>query len=126
MQKILLLTGALLGTVAVMLGVFGAHAFKSILESNQKVEIFDTAVKYHFFHTLALILIAFLMDKYPNKLMEYSGIAMVAGILIFSGSLYILSLTGITKWGVVTPFGGLSLIIGWLLLFAGIMKGSTS
>ncbi len=126
MQKILLLTGSLLGTVAVMLGAFGSHAFKSVLESNQRVETFDTAVKYHFSHTLALILVAFLIDKYPNRLMEYSGIAMIAGILIFSGSLYILSLTGITKWGAVTPFGGLSLIIGWLLLFAGILKGSAS
>jgi uncharacterized membrane protein YgdD (TMEM256/DUF423 family) len=126
MQKILLLTGSLLGAVAVMLGAFGAHAFKVVLESNQRVETFDTAVKYHFFHTLSLILVAFLIDKYPNKLMEYSGIAMIAGILIFSGSLYILSLTGITKWGAVTPFGGLFLIIGWLLLFAGILKGPTS
>ena len=126
MQKILLLSGALLGTFAVLLGAFGAHAFKAVLESNQRIETFDTAVKYHFFHTLALILVAFLMDKYPNKLMEYSGIAMIAGILIFSGSLYILSLTGITKWGAVTPLGGLSLIIGWLLLFAGIVKGPAS
>lgn len=124
MQKILLLTGSISGAVAVMLGAFGAHAFKAILESNQRLDTFDTAVKYHFIHTLSLILVALLMDKYPNRLMEYSGIAMIGGIFLFSGSLYILSLTGVTKWGAVAPIGGLSFVIGWVLLFAGILKGS--
>ncbi len=126
MQKILLLTGSISGALAVMLGAFGAHAFKAILESNQRLDTFDTAVKYHFFHTLSLILVAILLDKYPNRLMEYSGVAMIAGIMLFSGSLYILSLSGVTKWGAVAPIGGLSLLIGWGLLFAGILRGQPS
>ena len=125
MQKTILLIASALGAVAVMLGAFGAHSFKSILEANGTLETFNTAVKYHFFHTLAMILVALLMDKYASKLLEYSAISMLAGIVLFSGSLYILALSGVTKWGVVAPFGGLAFIIGWALLFAGVYKGGS-
>ncbi len=125
MQKTILLIASALGAVAVMLGAFGAHSFKSILEANGTLETFNTAVKYHFFHTLAMILVALLMDKYASKLLEYSAISMLAGIVLFSGSLYILALSGVTKWGVVAPFGGLAFIIGWVLLFAGVYKGGS-
>lgn len=125
MQKTILLIASALGAVAVMLGAFGAHSFKSILEANGTLETFNTAVKYHFFHTLAMILVALLMDKYASKLLEYSAISMLAGIVLFSGSLYALSLSGVTKWGAVAPFGGLAFIIGWVLLFAGVYKGGS-
>lgn len=124
MQKIILLIASALGAVAVMLGAFGAHSFKSILEANGTLETFNTAVKYHFFHTLAMILVALLMDKYASKLLEYSAISMLAGIVLFSGSLYILALSGVTKWGAVAPFGGLAFIIGWVMLFAGVYRNS--
>ena len=125
MQKTILLIASALGAVAVMLGAFGAHSFKSILEANGTLETFNTAVKYHFFHTLAMILVALLMDKYASKLLEYSAISMLAGIILFSGSLYILALSGVTKWGVLAPFGGLAFIVGWVLLFAGVYKGGS-
>ena len=125
MQQTILLIASALGAVAVMLGAFGAHSFKSILEANGTLETFNTAVKYHFFHTLAMILVALLMDKYASKLLEYSAISMLAGIVLFSGSLYILALSGVTKWGVVAPFGGLAFIVGWVLLFAGVYKGGS-
>ena len=124
MQKIILLIASALGAVAVMLGAFGAHSFKSILEANGTLETFNTAVKYHFFHTLAMILVALLMDRYASKLLEYSAISMLAGIVLFSGSLYILALSGATKWGAVAPFGGLAFIIGWVMLFAGVYRNS--
>jgi len=124
MQKIILLIASALRAVAVMLGAFGAHSFKSILEANGTLETFNTAVKYHFFHTLAMILVALLMDKYASKLLEYSAISMLAGIVLFSGSLYILALSGVTKWGAVAPFGGLAFIIGWIMLFAGVYRYS--
>ncbi|MCH8231166.1 MAG: DUF423 domain-containing protein [Bacteroidetes bacterium] len=124
MQKIILLIASALGAVAVMLGAFGAHSFKSILEANGTLETFNTAVKYHFFHTLAMILVALLMDRYASKLLEYSAISMLAGIILFSGSLYILALSGVTKWGAVAPFGGLAFIIGWVMLFAGVYRNS--
>ena len=105
-----------------MIGAFGAHAFKTLLEQHQRISTFETGVKYHFFHALALILLGILMEKYPSKYLATSMWAFLAGILLFSGSLYILSLTGNTKWGAVAPFGGLSLIIGWILLFWGVLK----
>jgi uncharacterized membrane protein YgdD (TMEM256/DUF423 family) len=124
MQKLILMTGSTLGALSVMIGAFGAHALKPMLEANQRLETFETAVKYQFYHTLAIVLIGVLLDKYPIKLLEYSAIAMLIGIVIFSGSLYILSITGITKWGMVTPIGGLFMVIGWLLLLFGIWKYS--
>ncbi len=125
MQKIILLIASALGAMAVILGAFGAHSFKSILEANGRLETFNTAVKYHFFHALAMILVAVLMDKYATKLLEYSALSMLAGIVLFSGSLYILALSGVTKWGAVVPFGGLVFIIGWILLFIGIWKAGS-
>lgn len=122
MQKIILLTGSILGALSVMIGAFGAHGLRKILEAHQRIETFETAVKYQFYHTLAILFIGMLMSRISGKWLEYSAVLMFAGILIFSGSLYILSLTGITKWGAVTPFGGLLLIIAWVLLFIGILK----
>ncbi len=125
MQKIILLIASALGAMAVILGAFGAHSFKSILEANGRLETFNTAVKYHFFHALAMILVAVLMDKYATKLLEYSALSMLAGIILFSGSLYILALSGVTKWGAVAPFGGLAFVSGWILLFIGIWKAGS-
>lgn len=122
MQKISILIGAILGAFGVMIGAFGAHALKAILEQHQRTATFETAVKYHFIHALALIILGILMDKYPSRFLDWSMWTFAAGILLFSGSLYILSITGNTKWGAVAPFGGLSLVIGWGLLFWGVLK----
>lgn len=124
MHKISLLIGSGLGALGVMIGAFGAHAFKTILEQNQRVATFETAVKYHFFHALAMILLGILMDRYPGKFLNLSMWAYLIGIVLFSGSLYILSLTGNTKWGAIAPIGGISLVAGWVFLFWGIYKNS--
>lgn len=117
MQKLVLLTATLLGAISVGIGAFGAHALRTILETNGRVDTFETAVKYQFYHTLALLAIGILMYHLPDKRLAYSALAMVGGILIFSGSLYILCFTGVRWWGAVTPFGGVLLIAGWILLF---------
>jgi uncharacterized membrane protein YgdD (TMEM256/DUF423 family) len=122
MQKLTLLTAALFGAFSVIIGAFGAHAFKNILEASNRADTFETAVKYQFYHTLALLAIGILMYKMDHKSLDYASISLIAGIIVFSGSLYILCFTGITKWGAVTPFGGLLLIIGWILLFISILK----
>lgn len=124
MGKVSILIGAGLGALGVMIGAFGAHAFKAILEQNQRIPTFETAVKYQFFHALALVLLGILMDKYPGKFLNMSMWAYLIGIILFSGSLYILSLSGNTKWGAIAPIGGVSLIAGWILLFWGILKNS--
>ena len=122
-QKTVLLTAAVLGGLSVGIGAFGAHALRATLEAGGRLETFETAVKYQFYHTLALLAIGILMYHLPNKQLGYAAISMVVGIVIFSGSLYVLCLTGVRWWGAVTPLGGVALIVGWGLLFLGIYRG---
>ena len=112
-----------LGGLSVGIGAFGAHALRATLEAGGRLETFETAVKYQFYHTLALLAIGILMYHLPNKQLGYAAISMVVGIVIFSGSLYVLCLTGVRWWGAVTPLGGVALIVGWGLLFLGIYRG---
>ena len=123
MQKFIFLSASLLGALSVIIGAFGAHALKASLELSQKLETFETAVKYQFYHTLALLLIGLILYRIDHRWISYAGIFMIIGILIFSGSLYILCLTNSPRWGMVTPIGGAILIAGWLSLFWGIWKG---
>lgn len=129
MHKLFLAVGALLGGIAVALGAFGAHGLKKIVPADT-VNTFQTGVQYQMYHALALITVAIVFEKFPNKLMVWSGIAFCIGILLFSGSLYLLTVlkatgkVGLEGVGIITPFGGLFFIVGWLLLFAGVMKSS--
>lgn len=122
-QKIVLLTAAVLGGLSVGIGAFGAHALRATLEAGGRIETFETAVKYQFYHTLALLAIGILMYHIPDKRLGYAAVSMIAGIIVFSGSLYILCLTGTRWWGAVTPLGGVALIVGWGLLFISIYQG---
>lgn len=122
MAKLFLIIGSILGATGVMIGAFGAHALKNLLESSGRLETFETAVKYQFYHALALILLGILMNNQQHSLYQYSGYSFIIGTLIFSGSLYALCLSGITKFGMITPIGGVLLIAGWILLMLGIIK----
>ncbi|MGL1935489.1 MAG: DUF423 domain-containing protein [Fibrobacterales bacterium] len=113
---------ALFGAFGVVIGAFGAHGLKNILNHHQTLETFQTGVQYQFYHTFALFTIALCIKLYPHPMLNWAAISMIAGIILFSGSLYILSLTGIKVWGAVTPFGGLLLIIGWALLGLSLFK----
>jgi uncharacterized membrane protein YgdD (TMEM256/DUF423 family) len=122
-MKLFLLAGSLSGALSVMIGAFGAHALKASLTENGRLDVFETAVKYQLYHSLALLALGILiLLKFESKLMDYAGYSFMAGILIFSGSLYILCLTNVGKWGAVTPIGGVLLIAGWLLLFTAILN----
>lgn len=121
-QKLVLLTAAVLGGLSVGIGAFGAHALRATLEAGGRLETFETAVKYQFYHTLALLAIGILMYHIPDKWLGYAAISMVVGIVIFSGSLYVLCLTGARWWGAVTPLGGVALIVGWGLLLVSVYR----
>ena len=99
---------AAFGFLAVLLGAFGAHGLEERLTELNRVETWETAVFYHFIHALALFVLS-LMPRPPKG----AVLGFIIGILIFSGSLYALSLTGITKLGAITPFGGLAMMVGW-------------
>ena len=108
--------GAILAGLSVMAGAFGAHTLKSRIEPDV-LAIFETAARYQIYHALGLILIALIRE--PSTLIGVAGWLFFAVILIFSGSLYILSLSGIRWLGAITPIGGLAFIIGWLCLAIG-------
>ncbi len=109
---------AFLGALAVFIGAFGAHGLESVLEKYGRSETFETAVKYQFYHSLAILLAAVLFQLYPEKtLLKRSIWSFFMGILIFCGTLYTLALTGINWLGAITPLGGVAFILGWLLLF---------
>ena len=108
---------AFFGFLSVLIGAFGAHGLEGVLIENQRLETYKTAVNYQFYHTLALLLVGVLMMSNPSKYLIRSAKMFVYGILFFSGSLYLLSLTNYTFIGVVTPIGGLFFIFGWLALY---------
>lgn len=115
-SKVFVVMGAILGALAVMIGAFGAHGLKSFLTENDRLETFETAVKYHMYHALALVLIGILFANHGSKQLAWSGNLMMAGVLFFSGSLYLLCFTS-WKWlGPITPIGGLFFIAGWVMI----------
>ncbi len=120
--KTILILGGILGVLSVGIGAFGAHGLEATLTANARLETFETAVKYQFYHTLALILLGILMLNVQSNYFSYAGIAFLVGIVIFSGSLYTLSLTNITWLGAITPIGGLAFILGWIFLILGVSK----
>ncbi|MEI9808623.1 MAG: DUF423 domain-containing protein [Bacteroidota bacterium] len=127
MNKNHLIAGSLSGAIAVALGAFGAHGLKKIVPA-ETVATFQTGVQYQMYHSLALILVAVLSDKFSNKWMKWAGACFIAGIILFSGSLYLLTAlkatdkVGLDSVGIITPFGGLFFIAGWLFLFLGAIK----
>ncbi|MDQ4139281.1 MAG: DUF423 domain-containing protein [Bacteroidota bacterium] len=108
-----------------MIGAFGAHSLRSTLEAAQRLETFETAVRYQMYHTLAIFLIGLLQIHFPVKQLRTASLLLLLGILVFSGSLYVLCLSGITVLGAITPFGGILFIAGWLYLFLAITKMPT-
>ena len=127
MNKSFLIIAALLGALSVILGAFGAHALKSKLPADA-LEIFETSVRYQFYHVFALLAVGILVQYFPGNFIAWSGRLFIAGIILFCGSLYVLTyFKGIgnnqMNWlGAITPFGGLCFIAGWILLAIAIIK----
>lgn len=115
MLRSFLMLAAFFGFTGVGLGAFAAHGLKSRL-SPEYLAIFHTGVLYQLIHALALLGVAVLTAQLPGKLVTWAGFSFALGILLFSGSLYVLTLTGFSKLGIVTPFGGLAFLVGWALL----------
>jgi uncharacterized membrane protein YgdD (TMEM256/DUF423 family) len=115
MDRTFLLVGAVAAFLAVTLGAFGAHGLRGRL-SPEMLAVFETGVRYHMYHALALILVSLVMGRMSGWLIQTAGWCFVAGIALFSGSLYALALSGVTILGAVTPIGGLAFLIGWACL----------
>jgi uncharacterized membrane protein YgdD (TMEM256/DUF423 family) len=117
----ILLSAAALLTAAVALGAFGAHGLEPLL-SAEMMQVYKTGVDYHFYHALGLFLVGILTLIKPSPLFRRSAVFLMVGIFLFSGSLYAMAISGITWLGAITPFGGVSFIAGWMMLFAGAWK----
>jgi uncharacterized membrane protein YgdD (TMEM256/DUF423 family) len=115
MDKTFLLIGALAGFLAVAFGAFGAHALRARL-SPEMLAVFETGARYQMYHALAIVLVALILGRMDGWLVRTAGWMFTTGIVLFSGSLYALALTGVTTFGAVTPLGGLAFLIGWALL----------
>lgn len=122
MAKLFLALGCINAMLVVLIGAFGAHGLKARL-TVENMAIFQTGVQYHFYHAVGLILLGLIALQIPiTPYLRWSGWLMLVGIVLFSGSLYALSITNIRWLGMITPFGGLAFIIAWLLLTIGIIK----
>jgi uncharacterized membrane protein YgdD (TMEM256/DUF423 family) len=121
MSKTIILTASVFLALAVAIGAFGAHGLKSHI-STDLLQTYKTGVEYHFYHALGLLLVGILAISMPSAYLKWSAILLSLGIVLFSGSLYALAITGIKWLGAITPLGGLSFIAGWILLFLGVWK----
>ena len=108
--------GAILGCLAVIMGAFGAHALNEVIDDYGK-SIYNKAVLYHMFHSIALLILGLINKIQPEIQLSIAGGSFVFGIILFSGSLYILAITGIKPLGMITPIGGILFIIGWIVFF---------
>ena len=116
-MKHLVLAGGIFGLLGVAIGAFGAHALKETLTANDTTTVFQTGVQYQMAHALALVLTGLLHSQMrPNKHLRLAGWLFTVGILVFSGSLYILALTNIKIFGAITPLGGVCFLAGWFLI----------
>ena len=115
MDRTFVLIGALAGVAGVGLGAFGAHGLRGRL-SPEMLAVFETGVRYHMYHALALVATAALMGRLDGRLINAAGWLFTAGIVLFSGSLYVVALTGVGVFGAITPIGGLAFLAGWACL----------
>jgi uncharacterized membrane protein YgdD (TMEM256/DUF423 family) len=127
MHRYFLIAGSISGAISVILGAFGAHSLKSIVTPAALVT-FETGVRYQFYHTFALLFTAILYEKFHSRWLIWSGNSFIIGIILFCGSLYMLTAlnatgtVGLRGIGIITPFGGLFFILGWLMLMWGCIK----
>lgn len=121
MHKSFLKLSIVLAALSVVLGAFGAHSLKEVLD-DKHLQIFETGVKYQFYHALGMMMVSFIYKEYSNKYTLWCCRLFLIGILLFSGSLYVLAaFNGLYSFiGIITPFGGVSFIAGWALLYKGI------
>ncbi|MBI5857027.1 MAG: DUF423 domain-containing protein [Sphingobacteriales bacterium] len=128
MLKNYVIISAILGGSGVALGAFGAHGLQKITEDEKILHGFQTAVQYQMYHALALLAVALLSGKFPGQWIKRAGYFFIAGVILFSGSLYLLTFlklqeSGAVKWvGPITPVGGIGFILGWLCILLAVFR----
>ena len=120
-QQFFMVAAAVFGALAVVAGAFGSHALAGYLSETGRTATYEIAVRYHFYHALALLVAGLLMFHVHGRWIQASAWLFIAGVILFSGSLYVLCLTRQTFWAYITPFGGVLFIIGWFCLAAALI-----
>ena len=115
--------GAVLSGLGVLVGAFGAHGLRDRVTADM-LAVFETGVRYHLIHGLAVLAVAWAAARWPNAWIGAAGWLFAAGIVVFSGSLYILAISGVRWWGAVTPIGGVCFLAGWAALAVGALRAS--
>lgn len=121
MNRKFIIIGASMMALGVALGAFGAHALKERLEPSM-LQIFHTGVEYQFYHAIGVLIVGVLLRTYPSPGLKWAAWLFISGITLFSGSLYLLALTGVKQLGMITPIGGISFIAGWITLALSLVK----
>lgn len=127
MHKKYIITGAILGGLAVALGAFGAHGLKKLVDA-ETIQVFQTGTQYQMYHAIALLLTGILMDRFPQPHLKTAGIFFIVGIILFCGAMYTITaghaagITSLNKAGIIAPFGGLCFIAGWLFVALSLLK----
>lgn len=122
MDKFFFAAGSIFAFLGVAAGAFGAHALKSRLSVDMQT-VFETAARYQMYHAFALLAVSWALSKWQGTVLVYSGASFIVGILLFSGSLYLLAIGGVRWLGAITPIGGVAFLAGWLLLAWGALAG---
>lgn len=120
-MKSFIIIGASLSAIGVVFGAFGSHSLKTKISPEQLI-VYDTATRYLMYHALGILAFGLLAYNVPDSVVKLPGIIMLFGIFLFSGSLYLISLKGLTNLGIITPFGGTALIVSWILLAVNIYR----
>jgi uncharacterized membrane protein YgdD (TMEM256/DUF423 family) len=121
-SRITLSLAAVLGMLAVGLGAFGAHSLADMLTATKRLDVYKTAVAYHFYHVFALLATGILMMSNPDKKLSYASWCFFIGVILFSGSLYLICMLDTRSIGIVTPIGGVFFLVGWLMLLLACLK----
>tara|TARA_B100001250_G_C19324742_1_gene581987 strand:+ start:60 stop:437 length:378 start_codon:yes stop_codon:yes gene_type:complete len=123
-KKLILSIASLLGVLSIILGAFGAHILEDQLILSDKLNSFEIAVKYQFYHVFFLMILGLCYEQFDKRLIKYAFFSVLMGISLFCGSLYILCLTNNNMFGILTPFGGFFLIISWFFFLFSIRQHS--
>lgn len=122
--RVFILIGSLAASISVLAGAFGAHGLAEVL--GDRAQVYETAARYHMYHALAIVFVGLLHRWYAGRALRAAGWLFLAGVLVFSGSLYALSITGYTGWGAITPIGGVFFVVAWVLLGVGVWRAPRS
>ena len=120
-SRVLIMAGGILGLLGVMAGAMGVHSLREILDA-KALNTFETGVRFQMYHALALLAVGSLAGRWKTGFVKLSGVLFTAGVVLFSGSLYILAITGIGVFGAIAPLGGLSLMAAWTSLIVGAIR----